>query len=81
MRLVTFRQDAPEWVISQVAALLTGLTSVAATPISAGVVIECPGVEHRAGSIDRWLDSPPQEVGDCAPVLSIRVGTSFTRWR
>jgi hypothetical protein len=47
----------------------------------AGVVIECPGVEHRAGSIDRWLDSPPQEVGDCAPVLSIRVGTSFTRWR
>jgi hypothetical protein len=26
MRLVTVRQDAPEWVISQVAALLTGLT-------------------------------------------------------
>jgi hypothetical protein len=26
MRLVTVRQDAPEWVISQVGALLTGLT-------------------------------------------------------
>jgi hypothetical protein len=46
-----------------------------------GVVINCTGVEHRAGSIDRWLDSPPQELGDCAPVLSIRVGTSFTGWR
>src|SRR5918995_551814 len=39
---------------------------------TAGVVIECPGVEHRAGSIDGWLDSPPQQVGDGAPVLSIR---------
>jgi hypothetical protein len=26
-------------------------------------VIECTGVEHRAGSIDRWLDSPTQGVG------------------
>jgi hypothetical protein len=26
MRLATIGQDAPEWVISQVAALLTGLT-------------------------------------------------------
>jgi hypothetical protein len=73
MRLVTVRQDAPEWVS------LAGRGSSDRSHqawrrhlFPAGVVIECPGVEHRAGSIDRWLDSPPQEVGDCAPVLSIR---------
>src|SRR5215216_431133 len=72
MRWVTVRQDAPEWVIPQVAALLTGLTQAWRRRLStAGVVIECPRVEHRAGSIDGWLDPPPQEVGDC-PVLSIR---------